>query len=547
MNTIQVYFKYNKKAISTTITEDPLFWRISFPYYKPLVDRLKESTESRQFDFETKEWVIKRTERNEFIIKYLMGEPVYHQYGGTLTSLRPSSELWYHQKKMYSHILSRKRCIIAGEMRVGKTFPTLLAIKDKGVKNAWWIAPKSALNGLKRELIKWHFPYTIYLMTYDKFRRIYNGSDTVPSFIVFDECQKLKNPQSKQGRLARELASQQRKIHGDDAHIVLLSGTPSPKDPGDWWNLTEICQPGFLREGNHHILKQNLGEFEKVMSEADGHSYHKLIRWKKEEVERLHRRLQGLVEVFLKKDCLDLPEKVYTLRAIPMSDDYKSAIEFVKNTEISTVQVLNKLRQISDGFLYQEGEYDEVSGSVARLTTYFPINPKINQLITDLEELEDMMECPRLVVYCGFQATADKIVEACIKQGWSILKIDGRGWDTYNTPHSQEFCLSEMDGSLNTNTIDKLVVVAQADAASTGLEFSASNQVIYFSNSFDGAARMQSEDRPYSNNMDKKRGLEIIDYIHLPTDKLVRDNLLMKKTLQSITLGEVIKTLEGIV
>jgi SNF2 family DNA or RNA helicase len=98
--------------------------------------------------------------------------------------------------------------------------------------------------------------------------------------------------------------------------------------------------------------------------------------------------------------------------------------------------------------------------------------------------------------------------------------------------------MSEMDASSNENILNKLVILAQADSASTGLEFSAAPKIIYYSNSFNGSARMQSEDRVHS--MNTKSSPLIIDYIHLPTDELVLKNLKTKKDLQSISLGEVL-------
>jgi hypothetical protein len=49
---------------------------------------------------------------------------------------------------------------------------------------------------------------------------------------------------------------------------------------------------------------------------------------------------------------------------------------------------------------------------------------------------------------------------------------------------------------------------------------------------------MQSEARAHSDNMDKVRGLTVIDYCLLPTDKKIRDRLMMKKDLQSLSMGE---------
>ena len=529
------------------IGEDVTDIALSFNYYKPLVEEVKASMESRQWDGKNKLWKMKKTDRNLFVLSYLKGENPYNKYNqcfGTITNPKKLSVFWKHQIIMYAHIITRKQVIIAGEMRTGKTLPTFQAIIDTKCNDAWWIAPKSALRGLRLELIKWNFPshLNLYLMTYDKFKRIFTGSlALVPQFIVFDECQKLKNPRSKQGQLAKDLAHCQKEKFGDDRYMILLSGTPAPKDPSDWWNITEVACPGFLREGSKTALMNRLGEFEQREG-GIGQLYWHLLEWKKEEVELLHKRLDGLVEVFLKKDCLDLPQKIYNTIVLDISTDYIRAANMLKNSEAMAAKLLNRLRQLSDGFLYTSTP-DEVKATNKRSTKYFPDCPKDKQLREDLEEFEDI---GRMIIYCGFQASLDKIVSICIEANWIVLKVDGRGWHSLNTTLSTDECLKEMDGSLNQGKIEKLVFCAQADAASTGLELSSSPIIIYYSNSFSGAARMQSEDRPHSINMDKSRGLEIRDYIHLPVDKLTRDNLLVKRTLQSITMGDIAASMKGV-
>jgi len=61
---------------------------------------------------------------------------------------------------------------------------------------------------------------------------------------------------------------------------------------------------------------------------------------------------------------------------------------------------------------------------------------------------------------------------------------------------------------------------------------------LFYSNDFDGEARMQAEDRIHRIGMDKNRGALIVDLIHLPTDELVLKNLKLKKKLQNLTMGE---------
>lgn len=545
----RTFLFFNRRKIPVVIGEDDTNITLSFNYYKPLVEEVKASMESRQWDGKNRLWKMKKTDRNLFVLSYLKGEQPYERYNASiiesiLLDALPTRmpDFWSHQYNMYKHIALRMQVIIAGEMRTGKTLPTLQAIIDMECDGAWWIAPKSALRGLKIELTKWNFPLKIHLMTYARFRRIFTGSPVlVPKFIVFDECQKLKNPRSKQGQLAKELAHCQKEKYGNDRYMVLLSGTPAPKDPSDWWNITEVACPGFLREGSKTALMNRLGEYEEREGNV-GQKYWHLLQWKKKEVEKLHKRLDGLVEVFLKKDCLDLPQKIYNTISLDIASEYMRASSMLKGSETMAAQLLNRLRQLSDGFQYINTP-DEVTATTKRTTKYFPNCPKDVQLKEDLEEFEDI---GRVIIYCGFQASLDKIVATCIKANWAVLKVDGRGWHALNTIKTVDECLIEMDGSLNLGKIEKLVFCAQADAASTGLELSSSPIIIYYSNSYNGAARMQSEDRPHSMNMDKSRGLEIRDYLHLPVDALTRNNLLTKKTLQSITMGDIDASMKGV-
>ena len=68
---------------------------------------------------------------------------------------------------------------------------------------------------------------------------------------------------------------------------------------------------------------------------------------------------------------------------------------------------------------------------------------------------------------------------------------------------------------------------------------------VFYSNSFSGEDRMQAEDRIHRIGMDENRGATIYDLIHLGTDDLVLQNLMKKKRLQDLTLGELDSLLES--
>jgi SNF2 family DNA or RNA helicase len=84
----------------------------------------------------------------------------------------------------------------------------------------------------------------------------------------------------------------------------------------------------------------------------------------------------------------------------------------------------------------------------------------------------------------------------------------------------------------------KVVVIANPEAGGMALTLTAAPTEIFYSNSFKFEARGQAEDRAHRPGMDSNRGLTIIDFVMLPTDKLVIDNLKKKKVLQDMSMGE---------
>jgi SNF2 family DNA or RNA helicase len=395
-------------------------------------------------------------------------------------------------------------------------------------------------------------------MTYEDFRSRHITEDNCPQFIVFDECHKLKSPTSAQAKQALKASEIMDDIYGNDGYLIMLSGTPAPKDPTDWWMLTEICRPGFLLEGDVSKLRYRLGNM------AQNESGYWTVRkdethpsgWKESEVTNLYRRMRGIVKVWFKKDCLDLPPKKYEVREIKPTRAMILVANAITEQAESTLAARIKLRQLSDGFQYRY-VYDPDGVRMKRDGYDFVGSPKEDELKRDLEQYEDI---GRIVIYAGFQASIERICAVVKGCGWSYAKYDGTGKEVYLNPDDEisakvdsemfsqgevdfSAVLKQMDKSLNTGSIKKLAFIGQTDSAGAGLEFSASPVNIYYSNSDSGAGRMQSEDRGHSGNMDKSLGLTIIDYCHLKVDYVIRDSLLNKRDLQNISMGELYDSL----
>ena len=606
-----------KLPVRLSYTADKIYIRA--PYNKLLIEEIRAMAGARWHGFEEpplKMWSVSANDRNEFQFAYLRGENPYSPYRTPLVPVGVVSRpLYKHQVEMLSHGLTRKCAIWACEMGTGKTLSVIELMERIGVKSdeVWYVGPKSGIMAVRREFIKWGAKIIPMMMTYERMVQMLKGWDgmSAPKMVIFDESSKLKTPTAQRTKAAMHLADAVRREHGDNGYVILMSGTPAPKSPIDWWSQAEIARPGFLREGSVGAFRNRLAIMAQGENALSGVTYQKIVAWRdsedrcevcgklrddpdhtlgdlyggaghlfkpcKNEVEFLYRRLSGLALVKFKKDCLDLPEKQYQEIIVLPTDEMQRAANIITKTAPRTITALTLLRELSDGFQYtkevvseepcgfcegkgtrkhpgtgEEDVCDVCSGSAVRrtyaTTTENVSSPKDEAFIDQLDLHEDI---GRYIVWGGFTGTIDRLVEIAHKQGWSTLRVDGRGYDGRspdNDTISTDELLDAMDASHPKRAeleakYPRLCFIGHPQAGGMALTLTASPTELFYSNSFNGEARMQAEDRFHRAGMDTNRGATIIDLICLPTDKLVLDNLKRKRKLQSVTLGEVTSAL----
>ena len=600
---------------------------LMFKYNKALMAEIKTMAGARWHGFDEenpkKVWSVLYNSRNVFQILFLAGENPYAPYDAELVYPTFERPLYHHQQTMVAHGLTRHYCVFAGEMGTGKTLAAIeIMERIEGLRDelAWYVGPRSGVTAVKRELVKWDSLIHPLMYTYEALvKRVKNLLvEDAPRAVFFDECSKVKTPTAQRSKAAYELAEAVRERWGRDGYCILMSGTPAPKVPTDWWHQCEVARPGFIREGNIHIFKRRLCLLEERQSPAGG-VYPHVVTWlddenkcatcgqpesehdwqsehrftkSQNEVSYLYKRMKGLVLVTLKKDCLDLPEKQYEIIQITPAADTLRAAQLIKKTSRRAIQALTLLRELSDGFQYREidsgekiecpsckgakvqkmqvpketvdimapqdfteADFTEIDvicdycggdGEVTKFErdTAYVKCPKDDYFIDDLDAHN---EVGRYVVWGGFTGTIDRLVKIALDQAWTVLRVDGRGFHTFTPDHttaSVDTLLDAMDGSHPKKQellqkYPKVCFVGHPQAGGMALTLHASPTALYYSNSFSGEARMQSEDRIHRLGMDMNRGATIKDLIHLPSDRLVLDNLKQKKKLQSLTLGDV--------
>lgn len=580
-------------------------------------------------------WSIQDCQRNRFQLAYLKGENPYDWFDQEVIKHQYERPLMPHQCDLADHGLTYHFNIWAAEMGTGKTLAAIELMEKSGIKKWFYCGPKSVLKAIKREFKKWSLSpdIEVELLTYEALTRMMDEwpKDRKPPMgVIFDESSRLKTATSNRTKAAQMLADLIRFHYGHDGYVILMSGTPSPKSPVDWWAQAEIAYPGFLKEGSPKALETRLAFM--VEETYDSGTFHKRIGWKDDEtkcktcgqheeahdfldaegniqedvhkyvasvneISLMHERLNGLVVVKHKKDCLKLPEKTYRRIICKPSKSVLRVAQALAGTQANAMQTQTLLRELSDGFQYQEEAdgmrtCDHCSGTgqvkewvdpndpercyssvemmdpetvasleettavcpacggdkevkkYIRITKEIPC-PKQNAIIELLEDCEDT---GRIVIFAGFTGSVDRCVNICTSQKWDVVRCDGRGFTVFR---------SNSDGRVETLTgVDALdywadmqgnqrvAFVAHPESGGMGLTLTEARMAVFYSNTFKPEYRIQAEDRIHRKGMDENLGCVIVDLIHLPTDDKTLVTIRENRKIELLTMGEIMAALK---
>lgn len=202
-------------------------------------------------------------------------------------------------------------------------------------------------------------------------------------------------------------------------------------------------------------------------------------------LDRLHDRVQPFSFRVLKKECLDLPEKIYKKVYFDMTEEQEEVYDEARDnlrltldaetiTNLSALTVALKLSQITSGFFIETAE---------KLTHRIPgDNPKLMAFI----DLMDDMEEEKVIVWAHLREEIRDIRKACVDLGLDYVEYHGGIGDQQRIKAIEDF----QNGSAQ-------VFIGHPKSGGTGLTLHAASQVVYYSNSYSMEARVQSEDRAH--------------------------------------------------
>lgn len=312
------------------------------------------------------------------------------------------------------------------------------------------------------------------------------------TLLVLDESSAIKSYRALQTKACLEL----RKRCG---RVIILNGTPIANNPGDLYSQAEILHPSILGVKSWFHFRARYG----IMG---GFLGKQIVAWR--DLPDLQNRLKPYVIRRLKKDCLDLPEKLDSvIISVPMSSRtwgiYKQMrdemVAWLNDNSVSAAQqaIVKAIRlsQITSGFLggvETETELDE-EGNEIEVVKMGPVE-EVGQekFLLFLDWLADrLLEDPdiKVLVWCRFRPEVERLFNALTKNTKLHL---GKIWGGQKIIE-RENTLRLLDP--RTNPSGPVVVIGTPASGSMGLNLTAAHTVIYLSNDYSLKTRLQSEDR----------------------------------------------------
>jgi uncharacterized Zn finger protein (UPF0148 family) len=585
-------------------------------------------------DTPLKQWSVKDNHRNRLQIAWLEGENPFEHFeqepkkflpeGYARTSITGEKRtLWDVQHRMINNGLTYHYQLIAGCMGCGKTLSAFEIMERSGVKDWIWVGPKTTLLEIQLQTEYWQLKgLNIEFMTYDRLGSLVkSGAYNLPQGIIFDEASKLKTEGVLRTNAAQEVADKIRAVHGMNGYVITMSGTPSPKTPLDIWSLAEITYPGFLKEGSPKALEQRIAILKPAeRSGGGGNFYNDRVGWldrdglcKKcgltktecedaqlmdpdsihafvpsiNEVAHINTRLEGLMTTVFKSECPPLPGKRYVEIALEPTSKLMKVAAAIQKTAMSTMQAMNQLRQLSDGFLYREKKDGKVrcptcDGTKEIDEWYNPTEPdrpyksielmdpektknfekrkcecthcvgtgEIDHIVREtvpcpcpkIEVVQDLLEkaaetTGRILLFGGFQGSVDRLEETARNAGWEVFRCDGRGSLILDVEGKQVTGVEPLR-YWKDRANKKVAFIANPESGGFGLTLVEANIVVFYANSFKPEFRVQAEER--ADRPGQVEQVVIYDLLHLPSDKRTLDIIRDNRRLENMVLGDVL-------
>jgi SNF2 family DNA or RNA helicase len=340
---------------------------------------------------------------------------------------------------------------------------------------------------------------------------------THKTLMAVDESTTIKNPTAKRTKNILLLGK-----HAEYRRI--LTGSPVTKSPLDLYSQCAFLDELLLghvsyysfRNRYAHMIERNFGG-RRVQIVG---SYQRL-----DELEEILKEFSYRVQ---KKDCLDLPKKIFINRTVELTPEQKSAYATMKSAALAQLKgkmataphvltQLMRLHQITCGHLKSD------DGEI----TNFKHN-RIDELLDVIDEMEG-----KVIIWANYVHDIEQITkelekeygEGCVVQYYGKVSSEDRqtAIKEFQDPKSKV-----------------KYFIGNTQTGGYGITLTAASNVIYYSNSYDLEKRLQSEDRAHRIGQHKP-----VTYVDLIAEKTVDEKIIKalrkKINIASTVMGDTVQ------
>ncbi len=347
--------------------------------------------------------------------------------------------------------------------------------------------------------------------------------------IILDESTRIKNKSTKQTKACISL----RPI---SKNRMILTGSPVTQSPLDLWSQIQFLDPDLLPYKDFYEYQN---EFSIVTKTKLVGNVKIPIRREWKNLDLLNSIIEKFSVRYLKSECMDLPEKIYTTREVELTGDQREAYtkireEFLlilksgeKVTVSNLLAMITRLHQITSGHIRSD----------TKELHYFDSQAKLDLLDEVLDDAGVYDGATKAVVWCQYIPDIKLISQMLDKKDIPNVMFYG------DTKDRGEVVREFQTGKAK-------VFVGQEETGGFGINLTAASLCIYFSETFKYEARIQSEARLHRPPQKNK-----VTYLSLiatlgtgprggkiqTIDSRIVDALKRKQDMSDVVTGDIVK------
>ena len=328
--------------------------------------------------------------------------------------------------------------------------------------------------------------------------------------IAVDESTTIKNPKAQRTKNLLKLAL-------NTKYRRILTGFPVTQSPLDLYSQSAFLSTDLIGFNSFYSFQNR---YAKVINRNMGaRTFRQVVGY--QNLEELTGRVAEFSYRVLKKECLDLPDKVYQRREVELTAEQKKVYKQLKDYAIaelashelvSVTSVLTqilRLHQVVCGFVRQD-QGDEVE---------IPSN-RLDELIDILQEVQG-----KTIIWANYQYDIKRI----LKKLHDITGVNSVATYYGETPDEDR---QEIIRRFQDPNSELKYLISNTQTGGYGITLTEASNVIYYSNNYDLEKRLQSEDRAHRIGQTNK-----VTYIDLVAKDTV-DEKIVKALRNKLDLAQ---------